>query len=207
MKKNKGLISFLLFALFLPLLGDFFADVFYLPISVEERRIFKSEYISPAGEFGIWRKPYKKIRGHYHTGIDLKNPGRMSGALEPVFSCANGIVLSASSSKSSSYVIIEHNLRSGDKVYSVYTHISDIMVSPGDSVNHLSVIGSFIDYQKLDKWGEYLNHIHFEMLKTRPKTAGFANNREIFSSYSIDITKKSDIEKFFYDPKIFFIRK
>lgn len=193
--------------LFLPLWSEFFADVFYLPIAVQNRRVFKESYVSSAGEFGIWRKPYKKLRGHYHAGIDFKNPGNTSGALEPVFACANGVVLSASSSNSSSYVIIRHSLRSGAVVYSAYTHICDIVVSPGDSVTHLSVIGSFIDRQKLDKWGEYLNHIHFEMLKTKPKSAGFAGGREIFSSYSVDITKKKDLGDYFYNPEIFFIRK
>jgi len=191
----------------MPLLSDLIADAFYVPISVAERRILKESYISPAGEFGIWRKPYNKIKGHYHAGIDFKNPGKMSGAIEPVYACANGIVFSAYKNKSSSYVIIEHNLRSGSKVYSTYTHISDIVVSVGDTVNEFTVIGSFIDKQNLDKWGEYLNHIHFEMLKTKPKSIGKADGKEIFASYSIDIAKKSELGKFFYDPKIFFIIK
>ncbi|MDD3803088.1 MAG: M23 family metallopeptidase [bacterium] len=207
MKKNKGLISIFLLIAFMPVFADFFADVFYLPINVSERRILKEKYICLAGDFGIWRKPYNNLKGHYHTGIDIKNPGEFSGAIEPVFACANGVVLSVNSSRASSYVIVEHNLRSGGRVYSAYTHISDIMVSPGDSVNHLSVLGSFIDHQKLDKWGEYLNHVHFEMLKAYPKKVGTANNRDIYSSYSVDITKKSEISKYFFNPRIFFLKE
>jgi len=207
MKKNKGFILILSVFFFIPLLSDFFADAFYLPISVENRRILKQSYISPAGEFGIWRKPYNKIRGHYHAGIDLKNPGSKSGAIEPIYACASGVVLSVWSNRSSSCVIITHNLRAGGMVYSAYTHISDIVVSAGDTVDQYTVIGSFIDRPKLDKWGEYLNHIHFEMLKVRPKSAGRVNGREIYASYSIDILRKNELNKFFYDPKIFFIDK
>ncbi|PIP14354.1 MAG: hypothetical protein COX48_01315 [bacterium (Candidatus Stahlbacteria) CG23_combo_of_CG06-09_8_20_14_all_34_7] len=207
MKKNKVFFLLLCILLFMPLLGDFFADVFYVPIAIENRRILKDDYITSTGEFGIWRKPYNNLRGHYHTGIDFKNPGKKLGAIEPVYACANGIVFSIYSNRSSSYVIIEHNLRTGKKVYSTYTHISDVVVAIGDTVNHFTVIGSFIDHRNLDKWGEYLNHIHFEILKTIPKLAGIVNERKIYTSYTIDIIKKSELTNYFYDPKIFFVNR
>lgn len=207
MKKNKVLSVIFIIFLSVGIFAEFYTDIFYLPIDVENRRILKSKYISSCGDFGIWRKPYKKINGHYHAGIDLSNPGSKKGALEPVYACGNGIVISTIGSGSSSVVIIKHKLRNGDNVYSAYTHISDIVVSVNDTVNEHSVIGSFIDFAKLDKWGEYLNHIHFEILKVMPKNAGMRGANQIYSSYSIDFVNKKMLNEHFYDPKIFFINQ
>ncbi|MEO0282043.1 MAG: hypothetical protein ABIN05_06825, partial [candidate division WOR-3 bacterium] len=76
MKKNKVffLVFFSIF-FFSKTFSELITDIFYLPIDVENRRVLKSFYINPEGDFGIWRKPYKGIKGHYHTGIDFKNPG------------------------------------------------------------------------------------------------------------------------------------
>ncbi|MEO0237999.1 MAG: M23 family metallopeptidase [candidate division WOR-3 bacterium] len=207
MKKNKVffLVFFSIF-FFSKTFSELITDIFYLPIDVENRRVLKSFYINPEGDFGIWRKPYKGIKGHYHTGIDFKNPGSKKGALEPIFSCGIGIVKSVIKNGPSSTVIIEHTLRNNKKVYSVYLHISDIMVNINDTVDEKTVLGSFIDYKNLDKWGEFLNHLHFEMLKVPPKFVGFDRGDSIFNSYSINIKRKDEIDDFYFDPKIFFIR-
>lgn len=207
MKKNKVLfLIFLSIFLFLKTFPELVTDIFYLPIDVENRRVLKPSYINSSGDFGIWRKPYRGINGHYHTGIDFKNPGNKKGALEPIFSCGVGIVKSVIKNGPSSTVIIEHTLRNNRKVYSVYLHISDIMVSPNDTVDEKTVLGSFIDYKKLDKWGEFLNHLHFEMMKVPPKFVGMDRGDSIFNSYSIEIKKKNIIDDYYFDPKIFFIR-
>lgn len=207
MKKNKVffLIFFLIF-IFSKIYSELTADIFYLPMDVEDRRVLKKFYINTEGDFGIWRKQYKGIKGHYHTGIDLKNPGNKKGALEPIFSCGVGVVKSVIKNGPSSTVIIEHTLRNNKKVYSVYIHISDIMVNINDTVDEKSVLGSFIDYKNLDRWGEFLNHLHFEILKVPPRFIGINNKDSIFNSYSINITKKKEIDDYYFDPKIFFIR-
>ncbi len=199
MKKNKVL----LITIFLILYINIYCIKFYLPINVENRKIFKQSYLTNVGDFGIWRKPYNGLKGHYHTGIDFKNPGKSVGDLQPIFACAEGKVISIYSHGPSSTIIISHNL--GNKyVYSVYTHVSNIVVLPGDTVDHYTVIASFIDKPHLDTWGEYLNHLHFEILKIRPKYAGKYKGYDTYSSYSVSCFTKRDLFEKFYNPEIFF---
>ncbi len=199
MKKNKALFLLLILPIFTSGLE------FYLPIDVKNRRILKSSYITSVGEFGILRKSYNNIPSHFHSGIDIMNPGKKPGEINPVFACAEGKVISVLKNKSSSNVIIKHNLNDGRTIYSTYTHIVDIVVEPGDTVNHFSVIASFIDSEKLDKWGEYLDHLHFEILKIPPKFIGIRDNRQTYLSYSIDCKQIEELFEKFYNPILFFI--
>lgn len=180
------------------------ADMFYLPFRAADRRILKNSYITPAGEYGIWRKPYNNIPGHFHSGIDFKNPGSRPGEIEPVFSCSRGKVISVLNNGSSSSVIIRHS-HNGGYIYSTYTHVCDIVVNPGDSVSHRSVIASFIDKPHLDIWGEYLNHLHFEILKTEPVYIGIKENEKTYISYSIECRSSKQLNELFYNPRLFFI--
>ncbi|MFO8062793.1 MAG: M23 family metallopeptidase [bacterium] len=180
------------------------ADMFYLPFRASDRRVLKDRYITPSGEYGIWRKPYNNIPGHFHSGIDFKNPGSRPGEIEPVFSCSSGRVVSVLNNGSSSSVIIRHR-HNGGYIYSTYTHITDIVVSPGDSVSHRSVIASFIDKPHLDVWGEYLNHLHFEILKKEPMYIGIRQNTKTYLSYSIECRTGKQLNELFYNPRLFFI--
>lgn len=182
----------------------YYAKKFYLPFSAADRRKFSFSYVTESGKFAVWRKPYNGIKGHYHAGLDFRNPGRKKGACEAVYSSAAGKVISVHKNGPSSFVIIKHNIEGGRTVYTAYTHINDIVVSPGDTVDHLTVIGSFIDRKGLDKWGEYLNHIHFEILKIPPKYAGLEKGRKVYTSYSVDCISRFDLYDKFYNPELFF---
>jgi len=206
MKKNKVLCLFIL-VIFLPLFSEengIFAKKFYMPFSTNNRNKFSWSYVTQSGNFAVWRKPYKGIKGHYHAGLDFKNPGKRKGAVEAVYASAKGVVYSLHKNGPSSFVMIKHNLEGNRTIYSVYTHINDIVVSVGDTVDYTSVIGSFIDKKGLDKWGEYLNHIHFEILKTAPKFIGNENGHPVYSSYSIDCISRFDLYDKFYNPELFF---
>lgn len=207
MKKNKVLFFLLFYLFILKIHSNLITDIFYLPVDIPDRRVLKKSYITQKGEFGIWRKSYKNIMSHYHTGIDFKNPGKKAGQIEPVLSSGIGIVKSVIKNGPSSCVIIEHTLRNNKKIYSVYLHITDITVKINDTVNEKSIIGTFIDHTKLDKWGEYLNHLHFEMLKVPPKFIGFEKNDSLFYPYSIDVRSKSELVEKYYDPTIFFLKE
>lgn len=202
MRKNKVLylIAFIAFT-FSSLAGS----LFYLPFQSEDRRTFKQEYITPAGQFGIWRKPYNSIQGHFHAGIDFVNPGKKKGDIQPVFACYYGKVVSIHRNGSSSFIIISHNIDNGKTIHSVYVHVDDIVVEPGDSVTPYTVIASFIDANKLDKWGEYLNHLHFEVLRADPKDGGYYKGKRFYSSYSIDCRTRDKLNRLYYNPELFFI--
>lgn len=201
MKKNK--VISIIICIAVPFLLQ--ALTFYLPADIGNRRVLNSHNITPAGQFGIYRKPYNNIEGHYHSGIDIKNPGKKPGELNAVYASAQGTVISVLSNGSSSNVIIKHKLEDGRIIYSTYTHISDIVVQPGDSVTHHSVIASFIDSQKLGQWGEYLNHLHFEILRVPPKYVGYRKGNKTYLSYSIDCKDTDMLYEKFYNPILFFI--
>ncbi len=181
-----------------------YATSFYLPFQAEDRTKFLKEYITPAGNFGIWRKPYNSLKGHYHAGIDFANPGEKTGDIQPIFACSYGKVISLHSNGPSSFIIISHKMQSGSTVYSVYVHVADIMVSIGDTVTPYSVIASFIDADKLDKWGEYLNHLHFEMLREKPKYGGKHKGKDFYTSYSVTCKSIEQLNKLYYNPELFF---
>jgi len=202
MKKNKVVLIYIIIILY----QNLFAISFYLPINIPNRRILTKSIIEPAGDFGIWRKPYRGMKGHFHAGIDIRNPNRSIGAIEAIYACAEGKVISVYEHGPSSTIIIKH--KHHDKfIYSVYTHIADIVVEPGDSVNQFSVIASFIDKPQLKKWGVFFNHLHFEILKIAPKYDGKINGRDTYSSYSTQCKTLDILHYYFYNPKYFFINR
>ncbi len=201
MKKKKVLFlhGLITFGIFLNAL------TFYLPFQCENRRILKRAYITSCGDFGIYRKQYSGIPPHYHSGIDFKNPGGKPGDVEVIFASAEGKVISILNSNASSNIILKHNIDNNRVLFSTYTHICDIVVLPGDTVNKHTVLGSFIDAPRLDKWGEYLNHLHFEIMKVQPKYIGKRNGYDTYLPYSIDCTDKDTLYKYYYNPILFFI--
>lgn len=201
MKKKK--VFSLMLCLLIPFLLQ--ALTFYLPADIGNRRVLHGSDITPAGQFGIYRKPYNNIDAHYHTGIDIRNPGSTPGEINAVYASAEGTVISVLSNGSSSNVIIRHRIEDGRIIYTAYTHVSDIVVQPGDTVTHHTVIASFIDSEKLGKWGEYLNHLHFEFLKSPPKYIGYREGRKTYLSYSIDCKNREQLYEMFYNPILFFI--
>lgn len=77
----------------------------------------------------------------YHNGIDLAS----SNPTEPIYSVANGQVISVMSAGESggygNYVIIQHNV-DGTVYYSKYAHLSSVNVSEGQQVTTSTQIGN-----------------------------------------------------------------
>lgn len=120
----------------------------------------------------------------YHLGIDIY------GTDGKVYATANGKVVACSTSNKGAngrYVIIEHTLSNGQKVYSFYAHLSEVKVKVNQQVNtntQLGVAGGS-GYGRNNHYGR---HLHFAIVNTL-KTAGnyygystkFSGNKTTYS--------------------------
>ncbi len=92
--------TFLLFVLFQK------PDI-QLPVNSQNRNILDPIELTEIGEFGLMRKARPNIPAHYHTGIDIKRPVK-NYVNEPIYSIAEGIVISMRNDGPYAQVIIEH---------------------------------------------------------------------------------------------------
>lgn len=105
--------------------GDHIKSVFRYPLERIE--------VSTNGQFGT-RRIYKNGYISPHIGVDLrtKEKNRDKG-LRPVMAVNSGrVVLTGKFSVEGNMVIIDH----GQKIFSVYMHLSKIMVKPGQVVEN-----------------------------------------------------------------------
>ena len=135
-------------------------------------RTFEGETTQPweGGSFGYVRSPIR-VGGHvvmsrFHEGVDIAPVKRdkAGNPLDLVMSISDGKVVHTSSisgrSNYGKYVVVEHNWDSS-KVVSLYAHLAEITVNPGDSVKTGSVLG------RMGYTGAGLNrtraHVHLEV--------------------------------------------
>lgn len=112
-------------------------------------------------------------KDRYHTGIDYQRPA--PGSSLAVVAANRGVVarrevMSPGDQGMGSNLIIEHELETGEKVYSSYSHLASIAegLREGDTVEKGQVLGLMggSGYGQPDYWGV---HLHFE-IKDRPVT-------------------------------------
>lgn len=102
-----------------------------------------------------------EARHGHHTGDDLNGIGGMNTDLgDPVFATADGLVVHAGlpSPGWGNVVIISHRTTKGEILQSMYAHLLDFNVKPGDLVSRGHRIGSVGTAN-----GSYPAHLHFEM--------------------------------------------
>ena len=179
---------------------------FFLPVQNADRKSIASLRLTGIGKFGIPRKGRPEIPAHLHTGIDIARPGKNYGN-EPVFAIAEGTVISTRHDGAYSQVIVAHELNALT-FWTVYEHIAEIRVKPGDTVNPQKSFARFMNKAELDKYGWQFDHFHFEVLKHAPmKLAVDAKNpTRLYSSYTLICHSDSDLEKYFNEP-IAFLKK
>lgn len=137
-------------------------------------RNFEGERSQPwqGGGWGLVRTPVR-VNGkveytRFHEGIDIAPVKRdkAGNPLDLVMSVADGKVVhvNASSGRSNygKYLVVEHPIDSrGHTVVSLYAHLADITVKPGDPVKRGSVLG------RMGYTGRGLNrtrsHLHLEL--------------------------------------------
>lgn len=129
-----------------------------------------------------------------HLGEDWnKNSGGNTDCGEPVYSAANGVVTFAEDAGTGwgNVVIIEHTLKNGEKVQTLYGHLQEILKKSGE-VKKREQIGKVGNAN-----GKYFCHLHFE-LRTQDSPmwnkagSGYSSNRKgwLDPSDFIDKTRK-----------------
>ncbi|WP_367873839.1 M23 family metallopeptidase [Luteolibacter sp. Populi] len=145
-------------------------DKFYMYVD----RTFEGVTSKPweAGGFGFVRNPIRfgedVVLTKFHEGVDISPTARdkAGNPLNLVNAVSDGTVVYACSSVGRSnygkYVVVEHKFE-GDAFYSVYAHLADISVKPGDAVRTGSLLG------RMGYTGDGFNrsnvraHLHLEM--------------------------------------------
>lgn len=95
-----------------------------------------------------------------HLGEDWnKNSGGNTDCGEPVYSAANGTITFAQDAGPGwgNVVIIEHTLKNGEKIQTLYGHLQEILKT-SDEVKKREQIGKVGNAN-----GKYLCHLHFEL--------------------------------------------
>ncbi len=122
------------------------------------------------GQYGFVRSPVmvggRKVYRRFHEGVDIKPIKRSATGepLDPVMATADGIVRHVNTTSSYSnygrYVVVEHQW-DGSPVFSLYAHLSDVTVKPGQRVRRGETIGR-VGYtgRGIDKRRA---HLHFEI--------------------------------------------
>ena len=156
--------------------------------------------LSNIGQFGLLRKPRPGIPAHYHTGIDIKRPSD-NYEDEPVFPIYKGKVISMRRDGPYANLIIEHEYNS-KKFWSLYEHISGIIVNLKENVNPDQPIAHFMNTNELDRYGWQFDHFHLEILKVQPvKMVSSREHPDLFyKSYSLVCYTEEDLNKYYYNP-------
>jgi hypothetical protein len=159
--------------------------------------------ITDIGQFGLLRKPRPGIPAHFHTGIDIMRPTD-NYVDEPIFPIARGKVISKRHDGPYANLIIEHDYL-GIKFWSLYEHISGIIVNLNDDVFPNQPIAHFMNKSELDRYGWQFDHFHLEILKVRPMK--LEPNEEhpalLYKAYSLVCYTEDDLNKYYYNPIIF----
>lgn len=132
-----------------------FKPILQFPFSEDDQRTIEPSYRFGSTLFGE-RMP--------HDGIEILNPFGT-----PVLASADGIVYFSGNDRTKkwgrytnlygNFIIIEHNFEEiNDKVYTMYAHLSELLVHGGEEVTANQVIGFVGATGKA-----FTNHLHFEV--------------------------------------------
>jgi len=176
---------------------------FSIPINTSNRKDISSIQLTEIGKFGLIRKARKTVPAHFHTGIDIKRPN-INYNNEPIFSIAQGKIISKRTDGPYAQLIIEHHV-DNTVFWTVYEHIAGITVNLHQIVTPDKPIARFMNKIELNKYGWQFDHVHLEILKTKPISIEPSKNtpERFYNSYSLICFKKEDLEKHFYNPLLF----
>ena len=135
----------------------------------ESSPVVASSFASPIGSVPVVTQEKDRKDDWYnaqdfgendHLGEDWKkNTGGNTDCGEPVFAAGDGIITIAKHAGNGwgNVIIVEHVLRDGSKVQTLYGHLNKILVKEG-SVKKREKIGTVGNAD-----GKYLCHLHFEI--------------------------------------------
>ena len=133
-------------------------ETVHTPFADKRRQSMASIKRRKRSGFGANRVSF--IRGHKHSGLDLR--GRYK---EPVFAICAGRVFDIHLGFPHRTVVVEHRNENGERFFSSYKHIEDILVKEGDLVTAQTRLGRLFD-RKERKRARFDQHLHFEIRKT-----------------------------------------
>ncbi len=85
---------------------------------------------------GVLSSPFGYRRGRYHAGVDIT-----AKRGDPVFACADGVVIAAGKQKDFRGLGILVTLDHGKRISTDYAHLSKVLVCPGQRVREGQKIG------------------------------------------------------------------
>ena len=171
----------------------------FLPVNSADRKSISGLSLSEIGQFGLLRKARPGIPAHYHTGIDIRRPGKNYND-EPVYPVCEGRVISIRRDGPYAQIIIEH--QADVKFWTSYEHVAGIRVRLNESVRPSTPVARFMNREELDRYGWQFDHFHLEILKICPSVIrpDRSNPERRFSSYTLVCFTKKDLDKYFYNP-------
>jgi hypothetical protein len=164
-----------------------------LTVNAKNRKDILFIQLTKIGDFGLQRKERVNVPAHLHTGIDIRRPDNNYHD-EPVFSLAEGHVISIRRDGPYAQIIIEHTIKN-HKFWTLYEHISGILIKVNDQVSPKSPIARFMNKSELDKYGWQFDHFHLEILKVKPKVLkpDLRHPERFFCSYSLNCFNAYDL--------------
>ncbi len=180
----------------------------YLPINTKNRKSLENVQLTSIGQFGLKRAARPGIPAHLHTGADFKRPNN-NYVNEPIFPAAKGKVISLRDDGPFAQIIIQHTLPDSNHIWTVYEHIAGIQTKLNHSVDPLHPIARFMTRNELDRYGWQFDHVHFEIMKTKPKPRRPDKKRPFlhYGTYSLVCFNQSILDKYYFSPLEFFSLK
>jgi murein DD-endopeptidase MepM/ murein hydrolase activator NlpD len=187
--------TFLLFFL----ISKSLTSPFFVPINAANRKSISEIQLTNIGKYGLVRKARKTVPSHLHTGIDIKRPSK-NYTNEPIYSIANGTVISKRTDGPYAQLIIEHHF-DNKNFWTVYEHIAGITVDLNESVTPDKPIARFMNKEELNKHGWQFDHFHLEILKTKPIRIqpNKLHPTRLYNSFSLVCFTSEDLEKHYYN--------
>jgi hypothetical protein len=184
--------------------GRLSALEWYLPVNTPDRRSWSTIELTAIGRFGLQRAARPGVPAHLHTGVDIKRPSR-NYSDEPVYPAARGIVVSRRDDGPFAQIIVEHRQRDGTRVWTVYEHVAGITAAAGDTADPAQPMARFMTRRELDRYGWQFDHVHFEVLRQRPRAAQPSNALPMrFSrTYALECRDNATLLRHCHDPVAF----
>jgi hypothetical protein len=180
----------------------------YIPINTANRQSLENVQLSPIGLFGLVRQARPGIPAHLHTGVDLKRPNN-NYIDEPVFPAAKGTVISLRDDGPYAQIIIQHSLGNSTSIWTVYEHVAGIQIRLNESVDPHRPIGRFMTRDELNKYGWQFDHIHFEVMRVKPKPRQPDKTKPslYYETYCLECYTQTDLHERYYHPLDFLQQK
>lgn len=136
------------------------AENWVLPFEANNRKSLNS--IKIISIFGDHRDSF--LKGHIHTAIDI-NPAKPKSILVNVYPMASGIVCSIHLGENQRTVVVKHQLKNNQIVFTTYKHLKDVYVNTGQQVNTNTKIARLFTKEESKKYGGDYHHLHLEIRK------------------------------------------